>query len=482
MRAPLAFFLLHFTAAQPPAPPPTTSPTYFCPTSCSNASACFPNIPVDTQRTIPRPPTAATFSIATNAPTTWYANNARCTFSISNPSRRPLQLSVSRFSLESCCDKLFVRLDGGPEQQVTNPVNPQSGVLDSVASIDFRFSSDSSVQSSGVQITVTTSTMGPPSHSVNDDPYYGPGVPCNTLQGGGCEFAPNPAMYAAGSAASIIVSLACCAGALAVSFRVRPAPPASAAAKTWQPRALRAFPLMMAAHCLLVMGTITGIASLSIVIATLRSLSGSGTYGIRSYVLLAVLSVPTAFSFIGLICLVLPSAVLSGIAAVRLRQLAVGGAMPAACASGCCCAPSAPAIQGLAWSGVLLYFILGLSTRLLMVPGLALDVFSVICLLVGCVLASVSGCCAMGPLPGLGAGRANLCCAEPAVEEGEGGTLAEGSSQAAIEVGVMQLAQAPPQQLQMRAPQPPPGFFFAAAPQQSQPPMPTLPGNAINES
>jgi hypothetical protein len=380
----------------------------------------------------------------TNEPGTVYASNAFCTFTIQNPMRRTLYVSFAIFRTEDCCDNLYVAIDGPASQRVASNMGPIVGAR----SISFTFRSDGSVASNGVAFSLSTQNNAAPSPSAtprppypadNDDNYsLDPPPGCTDSL---CRFSPNASKYAAGAAGSVIVSLALSACVLATAFCVRPSPPATALAKMWQSKATRAFPLMIAAHCMLMMGTLTSIASLSIVYA---SIDGR-TY--RGRILLNILAVPAAFSFISLICLLFPGVVLSGVAAVQLRRLAVGGVMP----ERSCCAPSAPAIQGLSWAGTSFYLVLGLTTRTLIFSGLALDVFSVICLLIGCVLTSVVGCCAMGALPGLGAGRENSCCVEPVKEglEAEQATIDASALQFAT-LHVAGAAAAP--QMQMRAP------------------------------
>ena len=432
----------------------------FCPITCPTQlppqppQTCPRSANYNSYYALPASPSASFApAFATNTPGSFYAPSQVCQLAIDNPSYSPLDLTFVAFETEGYFDELTMDLDySGDPQRVrppSTPVTPMAPMVLRVLArnIVFTFVTDSSVQHHGIQFTITraTGSLSPspfprasaPPHA-HDDDFYGPGAPGRALppclSDGACEFQPTPAVYASGVAGSVVVSLLLCAGAVATALSVRPAPPASPLAKAWQARAARAFPIMLSAHCLLLTGVITGVASLAIVFASLSGMEGGAVLG-------AFLLAPAVFSFIGLLCLVLPGAILSGLAAVQLRKLAVGGAMPSAPAGCSCCAPTAPAIQGLAWSGTLFFFILGLSTRLLMVRGLALDVFAVVCLLVGCVLASAAGCCVMGPLPALGSGRENVCCVEPSGGgggEGAGGALtAAGNLQGAIEVGAL---------------------------------------------
>ena len=165
---------------------------------------------------------------------------------------------------------------------------------------------------------------------------------------------------------------------------------------------------MFAAHVLLTLGALTGIASL----AALWSSVGFRNY--PPYEDMAVLTTSTVFTYIGLLGLVLPAAVMAAVSAVQLRRVAVGGVLPGAVRG---CAPSAPAIQGCAWAGTAFFLVSGLAGRLLTAYDTPLDAFGATCLVCGCVLTSVAGCCVMGAVPGLGAARSNPCCVAVAGEE-----------------------------------------------------------------
>ena len=104
-------------------------------------------------------------------------------------------------------------------------------------------------------------------------------------------------------------------------------------------------------------------------------------------------------------------------AGARVRSVAVLGVS----AETGCCAPSMPAIQGLLWVGFLaccsgsIYLWVGTGYDLpkrAQSPGAGLMGFSVACLLLSAILYSVTGCCTLGPLPGVGTSTSNCCCVE----------------------------------------------------------------------
>ncbi len=104
-------------------------------------------------------------------------------------------------------------------------------------------------------------------------------------------------------------------------------------------------------------------------------------------------------------------------AGARVRSVAVHGVS----AEPGCCAPSMPAIQGLLWVGFLaccvgsIYLWVGIGYNLpkkAQSPGAGLMGFSVACLLLSAILYSVTGCCTLGPLPGVGTSTSNCCCVE----------------------------------------------------------------------
>lgn len=239
---------------------------------------------------------------------------------------------------------------------------------------------------------------------ITDDPFFPPP--------GSDTFAVSPSKYAAAAGASVVIAAALSGIVFGCAFTRVSSSASSSAARLWAPRALRAWHFMFAAHALLTMGACTGIASLS---ALWASVSATNAPAISS---LSVLVPSTVFTYIGLLGLVMPAAVMAAVSAVRLRRLAVGLEMPP---PGIGCAPSSPAIQATAWAGSLFYLISGLAGRLLTRYVNGLDVWSAICLVVGSVCSSVAGCCVMGAIPGLGSSRSNPCCVAVAGEtEGDG--------------------------------------------------------------
>ena len=112
------------------------------------------------------------------------------------------------------------------------------------------------------------------------------------------------------------------------------------------------------------------------------------------------------------------------IVGARVRGVVVHGASPVLQADTCgfrCCGPSMPTIQGCLWTGVWLCLLALSWTQYAQrddslpaqrTPGAVLMGFSVACLFFSAILYSVTACCTLGPLPGVGTGAANCCCVE----------------------------------------------------------------------
>ena len=120
---------------------------------------------------------------------------------------------------------------------------------------------------------------------------------------------------------------------------------------------------------------------------------------------------------------------MASVALCRMRGVAAAGVPPPVG----CCIPSAPAIQGTAWFGLLIvaigcavdWFFIGLitaviSTSTLGQAGASYLAFAFACMVVACVCFSVVGCCTIGHLPGLGRSATSCCCGERNPEAPEG--------------------------------------------------------------
>jgi hypothetical protein len=201
------------------------------------------------------------------------------------------------------------------------------------------------------------------------------------------------------------------------------------AMEAWRPRAGKAWPLIAAANAFLSMGVLTGFAAP--LIPWFKGYAGAYTgatgvtlaYCAYSYdcgalsVNVYLLGGSIAIFFGLLFCLVAWG--LGLIAGARLRGVAAHGASSK---RGGCCAPSMPAIQALVWTGFWFccsgaaanWSLLGIlySTYNSTSPGGSLLAFSIASLFVSATLFSATGCCVLGPLPGVGTSTANCCCVE----------------------------------------------------------------------
>jgi hypothetical protein len=243
----------------------------------------------------------------------------------------------------------------------------------------------------------------------------------------------------AGAAASVLLGVLLAPLTLAVPY-VAPREPALDA---WKPRARRAWPLICAANALLSMGVATGLAAPPIpwLVDARRRLSRSYLdehfYGWSALFMLGEKSGTvvneylvggSAGIYLGL--LLCAAAWGQGLrVGARVRGVAVLGATTGA---GGCCAPSIPGILGCLWAGFLFvlagggvnWVVNGFMTlykrgafnpaaAVSTSPGAALLALSVACLFLSAVLYSVAGCCALGPLPGVGiAAHPHCCCVE----------------------------------------------------------------------
>lgn len=247
---------------------------------------------------------------------------------------------------------------------------------------------------------------------------------------------------AAGTAVSVILGALLAPLTLLLPYAGAP----EAAMEAWKPRARKAWPLLAAANGFLSMGVLTGLAAPLIPWSSENgdftgvTMPGSLYYSYYSYYSsygAPPQRVPNVYLlggsvsiFLGLLfCLI--GWGLGLCAAARVRGVAVYGASTG---EGCC-APSMPAIQGLVWTGfvyclsgaianwtltsILLslssyssYYITGSTSGSKSSPGGGLLAFSIACLFISAILYSVTGCCALGPLPGVGTASSNCCCVE----------------------------------------------------------------------
>ena len=164
---------------------------------------------------------------------------------------------------------------------------------------------------------------------------------------------------AAGAAVSVVLGALLAPLSLLIPYAGAP----DAAMEGWKPRARKSWPLLATANAFLSMGMLTGIAAPLIPWGITEngdytgvSVSGSLYYQFYSYYYSS--TVPERFVnplllggsvsiFLGILfCLIAWG--LSLCAGARVRGVAVHGAY---FGDGGCCAPSLPAIQGLAWMG-----------------------------------------------------------------------------------------------------------------------------------
>ncbi len=225
---------------------------------------------------------------------------------------------------------------------------------------------------------------------------------------------------AAGAAVSVVLGALLAPLSLLIPYAGAP----DAAMEGWKPRARKSWPLLATANAFLSMGMLTGIAAPLIPWGITEngdytgvSVSGSLYYQWYNYYYYSS-TAPERFVnplllggsvsiFLGILfCLIAWG--LSLCAGARVRGVAVHGAY---FGDGGCCAPSLPAIQGLAWMGFWLctsgaianwnilslintYNLYGVSKSS---PGAGLLAFSIFCLLISCILFSVTGCCGKCP-------------------------------------------------------------------------------------
>ena len=208
--------------------------------------------------------------------------------------------------------------------------------------------------------------------------------------------------------------------------------PTSRAAQ-WRSRAERAHPILFAAFGLQLMGLLTGLAapaipwlynSYYIVSEFTLTVGSENRYVQYPNVYMIGGGVTTYF---GLVFFIFPSTIMLIGATARVRSVAADGRMPPVA----CCVPSLPAVQALSWIGSFLVLGGALSAYTFCtifaaalasldatgaVTGLgsggALLAFSLFCLFISSILASVAGCCTLGNLPGVGVRRGCCCCVE----------------------------------------------------------------------
>ena len=232
----------------------------------------------------------------------------------------------------------------------------------------------------------------------------------------------------------------------------------TAAADAWRSRAARHWPIVYAGFVLQTFGLAAGAAAVAIPWWA-GGFSGSVSTGSTSSAASVYVSVDALFFhlracasttdaisacaqidvvniimiggagtyLVGLGILVLPSWLLAMRAALGLKRVANHRVLPST--TGCCVA-GLPAVQGLAWGGYLLQSIGGavMWTVFLTVftfvgarsqaaaaglgAGGTLLGAALAASFLANVLFSVSGCCGVGNMPGLGMSRANCCCTE----------------------------------------------------------------------
>ncbi len=137
------------------------------------------------------------------------------------------------------------------------------------------------------------------------------------------------------------------------------------------------------------------------------------------------------------------------VALFRMRGVAVAGVPPPVG----CCTPSAPAIQGTAWTGLIIVTI-GCAIDWALISSLnyvsnsvgqtdastlgqagpSYLAFAFCSIVVACVCFNVVGCCLIGHLPGLGRSSTNCCCGErnPEAPEAPGAPAGAAKSDLAV--------------------------------------------------
>jgi len=256
------------------------------------------------------------------------------------------------------------------------------------------------------------------------------------------EYPPAKEKVTAGVTASVIVGVVIGAAFVATAALIPCVGPPSPAMEAWKPRARSAFVPIAVGVFLQSLGLVTGFAAPLI---PWFSMGASGAFSaytggttsfsagliftavdftyetsFGSVTITSPLVIGAVIAFVGLIAFVFSSLIMGYVALCRVRAVSKYGAAPPVS----CCGPGMPAIQGLAWFGMIMYIIgmaidwtlIGLIRAVVRVggvgPGGNLAAASFVFLLAGACSYSVAGCCRLGPLPGVGTSRSSCCCIE----------------------------------------------------------------------